>query len=297
MLTALYTIIIYPLELIVEIAYRIFEAVFNNPGATLIGVSVTITLLCLPLYAVAEAWQAVERNLQKSMASGVARIKETFTGDEQYMILATFYKQHNYTPLMQLRQSFGILIQIPFFMAAYHYLSNNKELLGQSFLFIKNLGSPDALFKVGSFTINILPIAMTLINIISGVIYSKGHPLREKIQIFVMAAVFLVVLYKSPAALVLYWTCNNVFSLVKNIFYKLRNPLKSFWVMCTAAMIAITVYLLVKGFERVAVFILASVVLLFLPIIIKMCKTLFKRPIELLLVGEGGGRFKTILCK
>ena len=39
-----------------------------------------------------------------------------------------------------------------------------------------------------------------------------------------MAGLFLVLLYDSPSGLVFYWTLNNLFSLVKNIFYKLKNP-------------------------------------------------------------------------
>jgi len=35
---------------------------------------------------------------------------------------------------------------------------------------------------------------------------------------------FLVLLYNSPAGLAFYWTLNNVFSLVKNLFYKLKKP-------------------------------------------------------------------------
>lgn len=282
MLNALYTLIIYPLTLIVELAYRVAEAVFNNPGAILITVSAVITLLCLPLYAVAEWWQEVEREKLKSMEKGIRRIKETFHGDEGYMILSTFYKQQHYTPLMQLRQSFGVLIQIPFFLAAYQYLSHNTELLGRQFLFIKDLGRPDALFSIAGWGVNILPIAMTAINLISGAIYSKGHPLREKIQILVMALVFLVVLYNSPAALVIYWTTNNLFSLVKNIFYKLRHPLKVFWICGVALFGAITIYLLVTGFERVAVFVFATIIICLLPLIIKGCKKIFTRPVELL---------------
>jgi membrane protein insertase Oxa1/YidC/SpoIIIJ len=32
-----------------------------------------------------------------------------------------------------------------------------------------------------------------------------------------MALIFLVLLYNSPSGLVLYWTCNNIFSLGKNL--------------------------------------------------------------------------------
>ena len=35
---------------------------------------------------------------------------------------------------------------------------------------------------------------------------------------------FLFFLYTSPSGLVFYWTLNNLFSLVKTIFYKLKHP-------------------------------------------------------------------------
>jgi hypothetical protein len=85
---------------------------------------------------------------------------------------------------------------------------------------------------------------MTLINCISGAIYSKGHGFREKIQIYGMAILFLVVLYQSPAGLVLYWTMNNIFSLVKNVFYKMKNPVKVLYLCMVVAILAIASYIL-----------------------------------------------------
>ena len=73
-----------------------------------------------------------------------------------------------------------------------------EALKGQSFLFIKDMGAPDRLFAIGSFYVNILPIAMTAINIIAGAIYTKGFATKEKVQIYGMALVFLVLLYNSP---------------------------------------------------------------------------------------------------
>lgn len=232
----LYNIVLSPITQLIEISYRIFSKMFSNTGIALLGVSLTVTLLCLPLYIVAEKWQDIERDKMSKMRPGTERIKKFFKGDEQYMILSTFYRQNHYHPIMALRSSFGILIQIPFFLAAYHTLSALSELQGASFLFIKDMGLPDAVFKIGSFNLNILPVLMTLINCISGAIYSKGHSFREKVQIYAMATVFLVVLYNSPAGLVVYWTMNNILSLVKNVFYKMKNPLKVLYaIMCFAA--------------------------------------------------------------
>ena len=43
--------------------------------------------------------------------------------------------------------------------------------------------------------INLLPILMTLINVVSSAIYAKGFPLKTKIQLYGVALIFLVFLY------------------------------------------------------------------------------------------------------
>lgn len=265
-------VIIYPLYQIVEFAYRVFFYVSMNVGIAIIGVSIAVTLLCLPLYAVAEAWQEKERLLQLYLKPDITHIKHAFKGDEQYMLLTTLYRQNHYHPIMALRSSFGLLIQVPFFIAAYKFLSHNSELLGRSFAFINDMGQEDALLHLGNIRLNILPITMTLINIISGVIYSKGHGIREKIQIVSMAAVFLVILYKSPAGLVLYWTMNNVFSLVKNIFYKLHNPIKIFYICVSSAITCCSLYLLTKHFKFVGAVLVLNAFIIMLPLLLKLAR-------------------------
>jgi hypothetical protein len=170
---------------------------------------------------VAEKWQEDERKLQKKFKQKIDKIKAVCSGDEQYMLLATFYRQNHYHPIYAMRSSFGLLIQIPFFIAAYAYLSHLDVLQGASFLFLNNLGAPDGLLHLGNVTVNLLPILMTTVNCIAGAIYTKGFPLKERLQLYGMAAIFLVLLYASPSGLVMYWTMNNIFSLLKNSYYKI----------------------------------------------------------------------------
>ena len=281
----LYTIILYPLVQVIELVFFLFNKLFDNVGIATLGVSLCVTLLCLPLYVVAEGWQETERKIQSRLAPQIARIKGCFKGDEQYMILSTFYRQNHYHPMMALRSSFGLLIQIPFFMAAYSCLSNMEALQGTRFLFIRDMGSPDALFSLGGFSINVLPIAMTAINCVAGAIYSKGHPVREKVQIYAMAAVFLVLLYNSPAGLVLYWTMNNVFSLVKNIFYKMKNPLKVLYACLCVAVISLVIFILfIYGgsvvLKRRAGASAALLALLPIPLYVKFAGFLLENPLR-----------------
>ena len=111
-----FNLLIYPLKQVIEFSFSLFFHVFKNPGAAILGVSLAVTILCLPLYIVAEKWTDFERDIQKKLEPGVKRIKKFFKSDEQYMILTTFYRQNHYHPIMALRSSFSLLIQIPFFL-------------------------------------------------------------------------------------------------------------------------------------------------------------------------------------
>jgi len=227
MVNIFYTIIIYPITQILEFVFMFAQSLFTKAGITIIFISAAVSVLCHPLYMVAEKWQEVERNIQKRLAPKIAKIKAVFSGDERYMILSTYYRQNHYHPIYAMRSSFGLLIQIPFFIAAYSYLSHLESIKGVPFLFIKDLGKPDALIPFAG-GINILPILMTLINCAAGALYTQGLAFKEKIQIYGMALVFLVLLYNSPSGLVLYWTLNNLFSLVKNGYIKLPFRKKHF---------------------------------------------------------------------
>ena len=152
---------------------------------------------------------------------------------------------------MALRSSISLIIQVPFFIAAYHFLSNLEIIQSIPFLFIHDLGEPDALFSIGSFKINVLPIAMTIINILSGAVYTKGFPIKEKIQLYAMALLFLFLLYDSPSGLVLYWTMNNVFSLVKNIFYKTNNPARTLYFTITSICLVAGIFILFTDYTPV----------------------------------------------
>lgn len=216
----LYNFIVTPLIYLVEFVFSVLYRIVANPGLAIVGVSLVVNFLCLPLYRMADRLQEEERQRQASMSKWVNHIKEHFKGDEQYMILTTYYRQEGYKPIQALNSSISLLLQIPIFMAAYNYLSNLVILKGAPFLFINDLGQPDALFSLGGFAINVLPIAMTLLNCVSTFIYTKGLGMRDKVQAYGLAMLFLVLLYDSPAGLVMYWTCNQIFSVAKNIVFK-----------------------------------------------------------------------------
>ena len=218
--------------MLVDWIFTFFFTKLHMLGAigAIYGVSIAINFLALPLYNIADALQEKEKKISKSLEYRVKRIKKAFKGDEQFMMLSEYYRQNNYHPLYVLRSSLSILIEIPFFIAAYHYLSHASYLKNAVFWVFSDLSAPDALFSINigsiALTINVLPIIMTIINFISGYIYTKDSTLRDKIQLYAMGIFFLVILYDSPSGLVIYWILNNIFSLVKTIILKTKNPKK-----------------------------------------------------------------------
>jgi YidC/Oxa1 family membrane protein insertase len=222
MMSFLYTLIIFPLVQIMELCYLFVYRVSDNPGLALFGVSLAVSTFTLPLYLRAEKWQEAEREIHRRLAPKIAKIKAMFSGDQQYMVLSTYYRQNRYHPVYAMRNTFGLLIQIPFFIAAYSYLSHLRVLQGARFFFIRDLSVPDALLTAGGVSINVLPIMMTTINCISGAVYTRDLTAKDKIQVYGTAFVFLALLYNSPSGLVLYWTMNNIYSLLKNILVKTK---------------------------------------------------------------------------
>ena len=274
-LEILHKLILGPIELLLDVIFALSMQMTKSPVLSIIVLSLAINLLVLPLYRKADAMQREEQEISKRLKPRIDRIRKAFTGDERFMILQTYYRQNNYKPYYVLRGSLSLLLQIPFFMAAYNFLSGLGVLQGVPFGPIPDLAAPDGILKLGGMTVNLLPILMTLINIVSGMIYTRGMPLKSKVQLYGMALVFLVLLYNSPAGLVFYWTLNNLFSFVKNIFNKLPDPKKVLRISCSVAGIALGVFAALRFNSfggRKGIWILAVAVLLQLPVLLRFLR-------------------------
>ncbi len=246
MFEMLYYIFVYPIYLIIEVLYYLFSSSGFPIWLVIFVISYFVNLISSPMYMAADHMQQEERDLQNKMAPRIKSIKANFKGTERYMMLATYYRQNHYHPIMALRKSLSILIQVPFFMAAYLFFSHLELLNGISVGSIKNLGLPDGLLYIGDLRINILPILMTLINIMSAQIYSKNLKVQDKVQMYALPLVFLILLYKSPAGLVLYWTFNQLISLIRNIILKLKNSRNVFYLLNVTFIVGIAIAFVLK---------------------------------------------------
>lgn len=224
LLSILYYIIVMPIQILFEMIFSLAFKISMNAGMSIFALSLAMNFLVLPLYNYADAMQAKAMDLESKLSDGIKHIKKTFHGDEQLMMLQTYYRQNNYSPYNVVKCSLPVLLEIPFFIAAYDFLSQLDILQGMTLGPINDLGAADSLLVFGDYTLNLLPLIMTLLNVVATYCFAKSYPMGTKIQLYGIAGFFLVFLYNSPAGLVFYWTLNNLFNLFKTIFIKSKEP-------------------------------------------------------------------------
>lgn len=210
------------------------------------------------------------------------------------MTLPLYKKADNFRGLLSL------LLDVLFFVVAYQFLANLQILRGVSFGPIRDLSQPDALLCFGGVTINVLPILMTLLNMVSGYIYTMGFPMKVKLQRYGIAAVFLVLLYQAPSSVVFYWTLNTLSCLIKNTVSalekrdafaklklaaaKIRISPKKFSLYSSLLGVAVFLLFAVHQVHRIRQFVLVLgvLVLLQLPAVRYFCirKGFFEKPAE-----------------
>ncbi len=101
-----------------------------------------------------------------------------------------------------------MLIQIPVFFALYNVLLNAIELRGAPFvLWITDLSSKDPYY--------ILPIIMGITMYIQQKLTpATGDPTQQKLMMF-LPVIFTIMFMSFPSGLVLYWTTNNILTLLQ----------------------------------------------------------------------------------
>ncbi len=214
----IYDLLIYPLEIFLKSILEYFYFYTNDYIISVILLSIIVNIILLPAYNFSEKLQKEENDIKGKLEEKIKEFKRVFKGSELHAVISRLYKINNYHPIYALKSLSGFMIQLPFFIAAFYMLSEYEAIKGVKSYLFNDLGSPDELLVLGLFHINIMPFIMTIINLFAVFLYTKDMTSSIRNQTLMLALVFFVLLYNSPALLLLYWSVNNVFSLIKNIF-------------------------------------------------------------------------------
>ena len=213
-----YNYIIHPIEVFYRFAYLLLADWLGNYGIAVIALSLLNFALLYPFTRKAHQMQQEELHLQEILQLQLKEIKNNYSGAEQFEKIQRLYDRYGYHPIMAIRSILGLLIQLPFLLAAFYMLSNCAEIQGVSWGIIPDLSKPDALLN----GINVMPFVMTVVSVFYAFLM-PGFETRQKVQTIVVSIVFLLLLNSAPSALLIFWSCNIFWSLLDCVF---SNQLK-----------------------------------------------------------------------
>lgn len=198
-------------------------------GLAVMAMSLAVNLLMTPLSRIAERFQQEVNETEARLAPELSRIKKNYKGEEQSAKILALYKTERVHPLYSLKSLMGVAVVIPVFIGAFDMLAENIHLLNTGFLWISDLSRPDDFFRL-PFTLpffgnelNLLPFLMTGLSVIASALHNPlalNAELRAKQvrNMLLLAVAFFVLFYTFPAGMVLYWTTNNLISVIKSLW-------------------------------------------------------------------------------
>jgi YidC/Oxa1 family membrane protein insertase len=201
------------------------QGFLGSYGFAIIILTILVKLILWPLTAQATRSQKKMQSLQKPMS----KLREKHKGNSQKLNqeMMKFYKEHKVNPFAG---CWPILIQIPIFLGMFWMLRSAAELYGQSFLWATDLSEQDHVSQVEGFSLNVLPILMVVTQWFQmklnpmqmGPELSDAQRINAKMMRF-MPFMFLIFLYFFSSALVLYWTIQNLMTILQTLITK-KSP-------------------------------------------------------------------------
>ena len=185
-----------------------------NWGLSIVIMTVIIKLVFWPL----TSYSARSSKRMQLVAEPMKAVREKFKDDPQRLQKETMrlFKEHGVNPMAG---CLPMLIQIPIFIGLYWMLRTSAELRFESFLWVKDLSLPDTIARIGGFPVNILPLLMGITMFFQMQLMPvspTADPMQQKIMKF-FPFMFLFFLYGFSSGLVLYWTVQNVLSIVQTV--------------------------------------------------------------------------------
>ena len=219
-----------PLFFIIDYFFKLL----GNYGLAIIAVTVCIRLAFFPLANYSFRSMGKMKLLQPEMT----RLKELHKNDKTKLQqeMMALYKREKVNPMSG---CLPILVQIPVFFALYKVLFVTIEMRHMPFYgWIHDLSDrdPTSLFNLFGLVpwdppsfliIGVWPIAMGISMWIQQKLNPKPpDPIQQKI--FAFFPIFLcVILAPFPAGLVIYWTFNNIFTMIQQYYIQSKMTIKT----------------------------------------------------------------------
>jgi YidC/Oxa1 family membrane protein insertase len=160
-----------------------------------------------------------------ALSPKMQELKDKYKDDPTRMNqeLMKLYKQYGINPV---GGCLPMMIQIPIFFGLFKMLGQAVELRNARFLWVKDLSQPDTIAHLPllGWPVNIIPILMALTQIwLMAMTPKTGDPTQRRVMMFT-PLIFLFICYNFAAALALYYTAQNLFSILQ-FYQNKRQPM------------------------------------------------------------------------
>jgi YidC/Oxa1 family membrane protein insertase len=160
-----------------------------------------------------------------ALSPKMAELKEKYKDDPTRMNqeLMKLYKQYGINPV---GGCLPMMIQIPIFFGLFKMLGQAVELRNAKFLWVKDLSQPDTIAHLPliGWPVNIIPLCMAATQIwLMAMTPKTGDPTQRRVMMFT-PLIFLFICYNFAAALALYYTAQNLFSILQ-FYQNKRQPM------------------------------------------------------------------------
>lgn len=214
--------------MIIHLYRQLFLFLWNYLGffGAIVGISVIVSMVCLPLYAIIGKMVAKENELQGELYPLIVELKRKYADDSAayQAALERLYNRYQYNPFLAIRKVLPLFVALPFLFLTYYMLEGTEQLNGVSFLCFKDVGKADGLLC----GINLLPFVMTGINLLTA-FATPGLTRKDQNQAVLIALFFLIFLYTANAALMIYWCLNQFFNMLRSLYIDNWTGAKLLW--------------------------------------------------------------------
>src|SRR5438874_8911127 len=193
----------------------------GNYAAAILALTTIVKLSLWPLQN--KATSSMRR--MSALSPKIQELREKYKDDPTRMNQETMklYKEYGINPV---GGCLPMLIQIPIFFGLFTMLRQAVELRGASFLWIKDLSQPDTVghLPMLGWPINVLPLIMAATSFwMTHLTPKSGDPTQQRMMMF-MPIIFIVFCYNFAAALALYYTAQNLFSILQ-LYQNRKQPM------------------------------------------------------------------------
>jgi YidC/Oxa1 family membrane protein insertase len=199
-------------------AMNLIHGFVGNYAIAILILTAIIKLILWPLQT--KANKSMRR--MSALAPKMQELKEKFKDDPTKMNaeVMKLYKDYGVNPVSG---CLPMMIQVPIFFGLFTMLRQAVELRNASFLWVHDLSQPDTVAYLPGigWPINILPLIMAATNLwLIRITPKSGDATQQKVMMF-MPLIFVVFCYNFAAALSLYYTTQNLFTILQ--LYQNRN--------------------------------------------------------------------------